>query len=69
MLALLMLALNGRWRILLRNLKSMLWPLLWRCAGIPMQSESLAREASAGGIPYGVAIALGTLVVVVNAHQ
>jgi prepilin peptidase CpaA len=68
-LALLMLVLNGRWRILLRNLKTMLAPLLGRCMGIPMHAMPVSREASAGGIPYGVAIALGTLAVVVSAHQ
>lgn len=68
-LALLMLVLNGRWRILVRNLKTIATPLLWRCAGVPAPATPLSREASAGGIPYGVAIALGTLAVVVNAHQ
>ena len=68
-LALLMLVFNGRWRILLHNLKSILSPLLWRCIGIPAQAMPLSREASAGGIPYGVAIALGTLAVVLNAPR
>ncbi len=68
-LALLMLALNGRWRILLRNLKTIQAPLLARCMGIPTEPISISREASAGGIPYGVAIALGTLAVVANAHR
>jgi len=68
-LALVMLVLNGRWRILVRNLQTILEPVLWRCMGIPMQAMPVSREASAGGIPYGVAIALGTLAVVANAHR
>lgn len=68
-LGLLMLVFNGRWRILVRNLKAMLSPLLWRCLGVPVQAVSLARQDSAGGIPYGVAIALGTAAVVFSAHR
>lgn len=67
-LALLMLVLNGRWRILIGNLKTIAMPLLWRGMGVSVAATPLSREASAGGIPYGVAIALGTLAVVVNAH-
>jgi prepilin peptidase CpaA len=67
-LALAMLALNGRWRLLLRNLKMLLVPLLWRLAGVPVQPVRLPREASAGGIPYGVAIALGTVTVVLQSR-
>ncbi|WP_338769491.1 prepilin peptidase [Massilia sp. METH4] len=68
-LALLMLLLNGRWRILWRNLNVILRPMYWRALGIPVHAVPLARSDSAGGIPYGVAIALGTLAVVVNAHR
>ncbi|MBB3223784.1 A24 family peptidase [Pseudoduganella umbonata] len=63
-----MLVMNGRWRILFRNLKSLMWPLLCRVAGFPMQAVVIDRQASAGGIPYGVAIALGTTAVVLEQH-
>lgn len=68
MLALGMLVANGRWRILLQNLKTLLWPLLCRVAGYPVQAVVIDRQASAGGIPYGVAIALGTAAVVLEQH-
>ncbi|QGZ40628.1 prepilin peptidase CpaA [Pseudoduganella flava] len=67
-LALLMVACSGRWRMLLRNLKVMAWPLLGRAVGYPLEPVPLPREASAGGIPYGVAIALGTTAVVLQPH-
>lgn len=67
-LALGMLVKNGRWRILLHNLKTTLWPLLGRLAGYPLKLVPIARDASAGGIPYGVAIALGTVAVVLDTH-
>jgi prepilin peptidase CpaA len=67
-LALGMLVLNGRWRILAQNLKTLLWPVLCRAAGYPVQAVPIDRQASAGGIPYGVAIAMGTAVVVLQQH-
>lgn len=68
-LALAMTLANGRWRILWRNLKTILQPLLLRLAGVPLLPVPLSREASAGNIPYGVAIALGTAGVVLQAHR
>lgn len=59
---------NGRWRILCRNLGAMLTPLLVALGGVPQTRVALPRDASAGGIPYGVAIALGTVCVVVQPH-
>ncbi|GGY93146.1 prepilin peptidase [Pseudoduganella plicata] len=59
---------NGRWRILCRNLVAMLTPLLVSLGGVPQTRVALPRDASAGGIPYGVAIALGTVCVVVQPH-
>jgi prepilin peptidase CpaA len=67
-LALGMLVLNGRWRILVRNLKTLLRPLLYRMAGYPVCAVPIDRQASAGGIPYGVAIAIGTAIVVLQQH-
>ncbi|CDG85705.1 A24 family peptidase [Janthinobacterium agaricidamnosum] len=52
---------QGRWRACLRNLRLLLWPLLMRTAGLPLAPTSLAPGSSVGGMPYGLAIALGTL--------
>lgn len=60
---------SGRWRILGRNLATILAPLILSLGGVPQQRVPLARAASAGGIPYGLAIALGTLCVVARLHQ
>jgi prepilin peptidase CpaA len=68
-LGLAMLVHNGRWRILYRNLKSIMRPLLVRMAGCPAQPVPIERQASAGGIPYGVAIALATAAVVLDIHR
>ena len=68
LLAIGMLVVNGRWRILLHNLKTLLWPLLCRVAGYPVQAVVIDRQASAGDMPYGVAIALGTGAVVLQQH-
>lgn len=59
---------NGRWRILWRNLTAMLTPVLISLGGLPQARVALPRDVSAGGIPYGVAIALGTVCVVVQPH-
>jgi len=67
-LAILIVMHNGRWRILWRNLVAMLTPLLLSLGGVPQVPVKLSRDASAGGIPYGVAIALGTVCVVVQPH-
>lgn len=67
-LAIGMVVANGRWRILVQNLKTMVWPLLCKLAGYRVQAVPIDRQASAGGIPYGVAIALGTTVVVLRTH-
>lgn len=60
-MALLLLAASGRLRDGVRNLRRMLVPLLWRLLGVPLLPVALPPGASVGGIPYGVAIALGTL--------
>ena len=59
---------NGRWRILWHNLVAILTPLLVSLGGVPQTRVTLSRDTSAGGIPYGVAIALGTVCVVVQPH-
>ncbi|QBE63572.1 A24 family peptidase [Pseudoduganella lutea] len=67
-LAIGMLVANGRWRILVNNMKNLLWPLMCQIAGYRMHAVPIERHASAGGIPYGVAIALGTAAVVLEQH-
>jgi len=68
-IALLILLLSGRWRDSARNLRLICTPLLLRLLGVPLLPVPLAPKASVGGIPYGVAIALGTLGVVAWQHH
>lgn len=68
-MALLMLLVSGRWRDSARNLRLICQPLLLRLLGVPLAPVPLPASASVGGIPYGVAIALGTLGVVAWQHQ
>lgn len=60
-MALALLACRGRWRQGMRNLALLCKPLLLRLLGVPLLPVPLPPAASAGGIPYGVAVALGTL--------
>jgi len=59
-MALLLLLASGRWRDSARNLWQICKPLLFRLLGVPLVPVPLAPTASVGGIPYGVAVALGT---------
>ena len=68
-LALLLLLSSGRWRDSWRNLAQLCKPLLLRLLGVPLLPVPLAPSASVGGIPYGVAIALGTIGVVAWNHR
>ncbi|ELX11921.1 type IV leader peptidase family [Janthinobacterium sp. HH01] len=68
-MALLMLLWSGRWREVCRNVATICKPLLQRIVGLPMQPVPLDQGASAGGIPYGLAIALATMAVVALAHR
>jgi prepilin peptidase CpaA len=68
-LALLLLLWSGRWRDSWRNLAQLCKPLLLRLLGVPLLPVPLAPSVSVGGIPYGVAIALGTIGVVVWTHR
>ncbi|HAT29347.1 MAG TPA: prepilin peptidase [Janthinobacterium sp.] len=52
---------RGRLRQALGNVAFLLTPLLWRAAGAPLKRVTLAPGASVGGMPYGLAIALGCL--------
>ena len=68
-MALLLLLLSGRWRDSWRNMAQLCKPLFLCMLGVPVAMEPRAPGASVGGIPYGVAIALGTLVVVAWTHR
>jgi prepilin peptidase CpaA len=68
-LALGLLLFSGRWRDSWRNLTHICKPLLLRLLGVPLLPVPLAPSDSVGGIPYGVAIALGTVGVVAWAHR
>jgi prepilin peptidase CpaA len=68
-MAVLMLLCSGRWREGWRNIVLICKPLLLRLFGLPLTRVPAAAIHSVGGIPYGVAIALGTLGVVAWAHR
>ncbi|MET3131774.1 prepilin peptidase CpaA [Oxalobacteraceae bacterium GrIS 1.11] len=68
-LALLMVVYQGRMRAVLKNLHTVLAPLLLRAAGVPLQPAPLAPGVSVGGMPYGVAIALGTMLMLLWKHS
>jgi prepilin peptidase CpaA len=58
-MALVLLASHGRLRAALANLRDLLRPLLMRAVGIPAVAEP--PRPSVGSMPYGLAIALGTM--------
>ena len=68
-MALLMLLWKGQWRQAWRNLLILCRPFVWRMAGVPLQPEPLPPGASVGNMPYGLAIALGTMAFVAWAHR
>ena len=53
LMALLLVTWQGSWRVCVRNLHQLLWPL----------ASPPASHASVGNMPYGLAIALGTLLI------
>jgi prepilin peptidase CpaA len=67
-LGLLLMAASGQLRRGLANLGAMLYPLLLRMAGVPLMPVPLQPGQSVGGMPYGVAVAFGTLAVVLSPH-
>lgn len=69
LMALAILVLSGRCREGLDNVWLMLEPRLLRLLGVPLCKIPLASGASVGGMPYGVAIALGTACFVAWTHH
>jgi prepilin peptidase CpaA len=67
-MALLIVLAKGRLRAAIANVRSLLRPLLMRLAGLPAVPQPLAG-ASVGSIPYGLAIATGTLVALAQRHS
>ncbi|SDG94824.1 MULTISPECIES: prepilin peptidase [unclassified Duganella] len=68
-MALTLLLFSGRWRQGMRNLALICKPLLLRLLGVPLLPVPLPPSASAGGIPYGVAVALATVGFIVSTHR
>lgn len=60
---------SGRWRQGARNLALLCKPMLLRLLGVPLLPVPLAPSVSAGGMPYGVAVALGTIGYVAWTHH
>ncbi len=63
LMALLIVTWQGSWRACWRNLRQLLWPLMAHTAGLPLAPSPPASQASVGNMPYGLAIALGALLV------
>lgn len=57
-----------RWRAAARNLHFLLRPLLLRALGTEVAPQPLPPGASVGAIPYGVAIALATALLLAWRH-
>lgn len=60
---------SGRWHDALRNLALIGKPLLLRMAGVPLLPVPLPPGASVGGMPFGLAIAMGTVGFVAWTHR
>ena len=66
-MALVMVIARGRLRAACANVRSLLRPLWMRMAGMPLAPEPMPH-ASVGAIPYGLAIASGTLLLLAQRH-
>lgn len=66
-MAVLIMVFKGTLRTGLSNMVHLLRPLLMRALGMPAVAEPL--QGSAGNMPYGLAIALGTLAVLWQRHN
>jgi prepilin peptidase CpaA len=67
-LGLVLMVAGGRWRQCLANVRLLLVALTLRLAGVRMPLPAMSGGASVGGMPYGVAVAIGTGVTVWSAH-
>jgi len=67
LMALAVLLATGRWRIAYTNMRNLLLPLLLRMA--PITPDDASARPSAGSMPYGLAIALSTLWLLVQRHH
>ena len=67
-MVLVVLIVKGRLRLALSNLWAMLLPILLRLQRLPSPSPGNGSRPSAGSIPYGVAIAAGTIVHLVGRY-
>jgi prepilin peptidase CpaA len=66
-MALVMVVASGRLRAAAANVKSLLRPLWMRLVGMPLAPEPLPGP-SVGSMPYGLAIASGTLLLMAQRH-
>jgi prepilin peptidase CpaA len=66
-MALVIVIANGRWRDLVVNLRALLRPLYMRIVGMPATKEEMPR-GSVGGMPYGLAIAAATCLMLWMRH-
>lgn len=57
-----------RWRDAMQNMRLLLAPWLWRAVGVPAVPRTLPAGASVGGMPYGLAIALATWLLLAWRH-
>lgn len=66
-MGLLIIVSKGRLRAAASNVADLLRPLLMRVAGMPAAAEPM-RHASVGSMPYGLAIAVGALLMLAARH-
>ena len=66
-MALAMVIARGRLRVAAANVLSLLRPIWMRMVGMPLAPEPMAHP-SVGSIPYGLAIASGTLLLLAQRH-
>lgn len=68
LMALVIVIAKRRLRDVLRNMAFLVAVALRRAMGFPLRAVPLAPGASVGGMPYGLAIALGTLLLLCLRH-
>jgi prepilin peptidase CpaA len=67
-MALAIIVVKGRWRVAMANVGDLLRPLWMRTLGMAAATEPM-RQPSVGGMPYGLAIAVATLALVITRHN